>query len=409
MTKGRRVRTVLGQRIIDRRLSLEECAEQLEMFAREHNEPGSLGLRHLQRLVAGEFAPTNLRAVTVRLLESFFFASIDELLAPAQSIVEQPPLVSGSHEDRLASVRARPAGVDLVTAAALRQRLHDLNADYDHQPSTSLLGMASRYHADVTALCERAHQANVRHELWRLLAEAAIFVGQLVWDASQRKDHDAARKYFDDATAAAQMINDPTVAAYATLRQSYLALYGEKNPIAGLGLAQESSDLATPVSPALTGLGLLHVAEASAMLGDRQACDRALGQAEDQLTLIDEADIAGEYLSCNELWRMAGSCYLSLELPGKAEVILQKAVKALARKKKAQSIALGNLSLAYIRQRKLDEAAASLHSTIDALEVTRGGGGLSIAFAAGRELRPWHTEPTVNEVSDRLLALVAAN
>ncbi|RKN56421.1 transcriptional regulator, partial [Streptomyces klenkii] len=58
--------------------------------------------------------------------------------------------------------------------------------------------------------------------------------------------------------------------------------------------------------------------------------------------------------------------------------------------------------------RKLDEAAATMHRTIDAVELTRGGGGLNLAFAAGRELREWRQEPWVQDVNDRLLALMAA-
>jgi hypothetical protein len=105
---------------------------------------------------------------------------------------------------------------------------------------------------------------------------------------------------------------------------------------------------------------------------------------------------------------MSGSCYLFLRLPRKAETILQGAARSLVGKKKTQSIVLGNLSLAYIQQGKLDEAAACLHSAIDALELTRGGGGLTVAFTAGRELRQWRNEPAVDDVNDRLLTLVAA-
>ena len=75
----------------------------------------------------------------------------------------------------------------------------------------------------------------------------------------------------------------------------------------------------------------------------------------------------------------------------------------LAGKKKSQAIALGNL----IRQRKLDEAAASMHRTIDAVELTRGGGGFNVVFAAGRELREWQDETWVQDINDRLLALLA--
>jgi hypothetical protein len=49
-----------------------------------------------------------------------------------------------------------------------------------------------------------------------------------------------------------------------------------------------------------------------------------------------------------------------------------------------------------------------MHRTIDAVELTRGGGGLNLAFAAGRELRQWRQEPWVHDINDRLLALMAA-
>jgi hypothetical protein len=63
--------------------------------------------------------------------------------------------------------------------------------------------------------------------------------------------------------------------------------------------------------------------------------------------------------------------------------------------------------LAYIQQGKLDQATATLHEAIDAVERTRGGAGLNIIFAAGRELRSWRQEPTVQAMHDRLLALMA--
>ena len=105
---------------------------------------------------------------------------------------------------------------------------------------------------------------------------------------------------------------------------------------------------------------------------------------------------------------MSGSCYLFLNLPERAEPILRMTARALAAKKRSQDIALGNLTLSLLRQRKVDEAAATTHRTIDAVELTRGGGGLNLAFAAGRELREWQQEPWVQDIKDRLLALMAA-
>ncbi|WP_246110639.1 hypothetical protein [Saccharopolyspora dendranthemae] len=77
---------MLEQKIRERRQTLEEFTEYAERFAREHDEPGTLSLRHLQRLITGR-GPNGqplgpVRAVTARLLERIFGLSIDELLSP---------------------------------------------------------------------------------------------------------------------------------------------------------------------------------------------------------------------------------------------------------------------------------------------------------------------------------------
>ncbi|MEU5428359.1 hypothetical protein AB0H73_22605 [Streptomyces olivoreticuli] len=69
---------------------------------------------------------------------------------------------------------------------------------------------------------------------------------------------------------------------------------------------------------------------------------------------------------------------------------------------------LGNLTLALIRQREVEAAVEALGQAIEELEETRGGGGMNLVFGAARELRPWRQEPGVQDVHDRLLALMAA-
>jgi 8-oxo-dGTP pyrophosphatase MutT (NUDIX family) len=82
-------RTVLEQLIRERQQTFEEFAEYAETFARNHGEPGTISLRHLQRLVAGRQlnAPLGpLRPATARLLERMFGRRADELLAaPAEA------------------------------------------------------------------------------------------------------------------------------------------------------------------------------------------------------------------------------------------------------------------------------------------------------------------------------------
>jgi hypothetical protein len=82
----RTFRTVLEQKIRERQQTYEEFVESAEVFAREHGEVGTLGVRHLQRLASGHgpggrsLGP--VRPATARLLERIFDLSIDELLAP---------------------------------------------------------------------------------------------------------------------------------------------------------------------------------------------------------------------------------------------------------------------------------------------------------------------------------------
>jgi len=76
---------------------------------------------------------------------------------------------------------------------------------------------------------------------------------------------------------------------------------------------------------------------------------------------------------------------------------------------KSKAIILGNLALAHVRQRDIEQATTVLHRAIDLLEVSRGGGGLNVVSAAVRELRPWRQEPIVQDVHERLLALMTLN
>ena len=102
----------------------------------------------------------------------------------------------------------------------------------------------------------------------------------------------------------------------------------------------------------------------------------------------------------------AGSCYLFLEDARPARGLLEATAVDLTDHSKSQAIMLGNLALALIREGDLDAAAGRLNKAIDVIELNRGGGGLNIAFSAGREMRPWRTVPIVQDIHDRLLTLM---
>jgi transcriptional regulator with XRE-family HTH domain len=353
------------------------------------------------RWESGETEPLPwLRPKLARVLQ-VSIEQLDELLAEAG----EPEALA---DERLNYALEHPRSVDLVAVARLRERVQNLDAQYDRAPSTSLLADAGQCLGQVSFLRTHAATSRVRRELFAVEAEAATLMGQLVWDASQRRDHATARIYLDQAVNAARQLRDATAEGHALQRTSFVALYGEKNPDAGLTLAMRTAETVKGTSHVLTGLAVLHAAEAWAILGRRQDCEQALGEAEGFFERIGAADGAADLFSPTQHGRLAGSCYLFLNDAKRAEPILDVTAQALRDRSKSQAIVLGNLALARIRQQKLDEAVASLHSAIDVVEMTWGGGGLNIVFGAGRELRPWRQVPVVQDVYDRLLTLMAA-
>jgi transcriptional regulator with XRE-family HTH domain len=353
------------------------------------------------RWEAGENEPLPwLRPKLARVLQ-VSVDQLDELLAEAG----ESDLLA---DERLSYALEHPGSVDLLAVARLRERVQQLDMRYDKAASTSLLADAGQCLGQVSFLRAHAATNRVRRELYAVEAEAATLMGQLVWDASQRRDHATARVYFDQAIEASRQLHDPNAEGLALLRTSFVALYGERNPRAGLDLAIQTAETTDRTSHVLTGLAVLHAAEAHAMLGQRQDCERALGDAERHFEQIGMADAAMDLFSPTQHGRLAGSCYLFLNDAKRAQPILERTATELRDRSKSRAIVLGNLALSCIRQQKLDEAATVLHSAIDVVETTWGGGGLNIVFGAGQELRPWRHVADVQDVYDRLLALMAA-
>jgi tetratricopeptide (TPR) repeat protein len=323
--------------------------------------------------------------------------------------VRVPPMVleAAATVTRDLQVCATAAGMlidraDLPSVVDLRQALRAIDRSYGDAPSTSLLPVASRHLSEIALLARTALSPTMRHQLDTCEAEAATLMGQLVWDASQRRDHDTARAYFDQATAAAQRTGDRVTAAHACLRKSFLALYGQRDAASGLLLAQQAAQMASGASHTVSGLALLHAAEAHAMRANSSDCDRALAAADSQLSRIDPNDSAAHLFAGPEFDRLAGSCYLSLGRYQRAQSTLAATAARLMDRPKSQAIVLGNLALTQLRQREVDAAAATLQQAIDITAPIRGGGGLNLIFVVGRELGPWRTEPVVQHVHDRL-------
>jgi hypothetical protein len=313
----------------------------------------------------------------------------------------------GDSDERLQHSLRSPDSVDLLAVDRLRNLLYDLNESYGSEPSTALLAQAGQYLGQVQLFQSYASTETVRRELLAIEAQSAIFMSRLVWDASQRRDNSAANRYLDQAVSVARRIHDPIAEGQALLRQSYVALYGEKDPLVGLSLTTRVAETLQKSSGEIAGVALLHRAEALAMLGRQVDCERALAEADKCFDRMPSIASALGMCSSTERGRLAGSCYLFLGKSKRAQAILEVAAREVRDSSKNRAIILGNLSLAHIRQCALDEGADTLNQAIDIVGETRGGAGLNIVFGACRELRPFRDVPVVQQVYDRVLALMA--
>lgn len=315
---------------------------------------------------------------------------------------------TSSGGERVGYALRHPSGVDLTVAVELRSEMERLMERYDAVPSATLLAEAGQQLSKVGFLAEEAQAGRVRRELCSLRADAAMLMGQLIWDASQRRDHVSARAYYEQGLEVARHLRDPATEGHALLRICYVALYGANDHRQGLELALQAVRTTSRTSHALTGLALLHAAEAHAFLGESGACEQALSRAEKYLGCADGTDAAHGMFTPTHFGRLAGSCYLSLRKFDKARQLLQDTASGMRGPRKSRAIVLGNLTLTAIRRGDLEAALVAFNDAVDELRGTRGGGGMNVIFRAARDLRAWREESAVQEAQDRLLALMEA-
>lgn len=239
--------------------------------------------------------------------------SVEEL-ADLLADVGRPP---EPPNERLEYVLRYPQRVDLVTVAYLRECVQRLDERYDHTPSTLLLADAGQLHGQVLFLRQHAN-SGVQHALAATVGESATLMGQLVWDASQRREHAASAAYFEQAINAAQETRDFVTEGNALLRQSFLARYGTRQPTKGLALTSKAAQVSCGDSDVIAGLAHLHRAEAHAILGQDRDCSRALSLAETHFSAADQNDPAKILSAPSQFAQLEGSCWLFLNRPDKA-------------------------------------------------------------------------------------------
>jgi tetratricopeptide (TPR) repeat protein len=236
---------VLEQKIRELRLTFEEFTAYVETFRREHNESGTLGQRHLERLVAGHRGDGQplgqLRPATARLLEHIFGLSIDELLAPP---------TDDTDDDTATELRQRlnaSRHIDNGVINLFREQLDNFRR-LDRQ-----LGAIVAYDEVVTkarqveALQSHSLTPSTRTNLAALLAELSALAG---WQALDQNRPRTAWDHHEHAKTAAREADSPALLAHALAQQAVILIDLGETHTAVDQLAQ-ACDLAQPSTPRL--------------------------------------------------------------------------------------------------------------------------------------------------------------
>ncbi|WP_026198032.1 hypothetical protein [Sciscionella marina] len=281
--RARPPRTVLEQLIREWRMTRKEFVEYADQFAREHGESGTLGLRHLQRLLAGHGpngAPLGaLLPDTARLLEHICGMSTDELLSRPQHDDEGEEL-----RDRIRSA----ARVDVSTVGLLHEQLdgmrrldRQLGGVVAHEDVCAKLRQVSDLHSHSITPGTREPLAALLAELGTLAAWQALDMGKL----------GEAWHHYEDAKRAAAETTDPAFRAHTAAEQAFVLLDLGQTTLAAELLGELRNNTACP--PLLRAWLAAAHGEAFAADGQRSASLRAFDDAAALLPTEDDANSDG--------------------------------------------------------------------------------------------------------------------
>lgn len=175
-------RTLLEQKIRERRLTLREFIELAEEFARENKKVGTLSFRHLQRLVAGkqpDGSPLSpVRPATARLLEEIFGISVERLLAPPERTRRYVEYEAPSTEPHPLTVAVAIVVKETEILVVCRRAVHENDIMWQFPAGVIKPGMPSKS----VAVRETFHETGVRCSVSRSLGRRVHPITSVVCD-----------------------------------------------------------------------------------------------------------------------------------------------------------------------------------------------------------------------------------
>jgi tetratricopeptide (TPR) repeat protein len=270
----RPARTVLEQKIRERRQTLEEFVDYVETFRREHNQTGTLGLRHLERLVSGHRGDGKplgpVRPATARLLERIFNMSVGELLSPPRQPDREAEIELRQRLSVSRQIDSTVIGLLCDQVNALRRLDRQLGALVAYDEVTTKA-------AQISSLQSHSLSPAVRASLAALLAELSALAG---WEALDRFAVGRAWEHHEQAKVAAREADSPILFAHALAQQAVILIDSDEPHAAVAQVAEARNIVRCSVPPIFQSWLAAAHGEALAAAGKRSDALRAFDMAD---------------------------------------------------------------------------------------------------------------------------------
>ncbi len=198
-------------------MTFEEFVDHAVAFACDHHEPGTLSLRHLQRLISGRpLGP--LRPATARLLEKIFGEPITALLAPPKTAITGDGDNPASELRQLLDTARR---VDSSTITLLHQQL-DAIRRLDRQLGAVIVrDELNAKIRQVHRLTTHSLAPGTREPLAALLSEMHTLAG---WQALDLGDLTQAWQHYEHSRSAAAQSDSIPHESHAAAEQAFVLI-----------------------------------------------------------------------------------------------------------------------------------------------------------------------------------------
>jgi DNA-binding transcriptional regulator YiaG/tetratricopeptide (TPR) repeat protein len=310
--------------------------------------------------------------------------------------------------DRLAWALLRPSRVDLATVRDMETITAAHRRSYRQLSVHTLLPQTESQFQAITELLQRPQPLQLRQRLIATAGETAMLAGTLRF--MDLEDFELGHSNLDLAMTAAQEAEAGELGAFILGCMGFHARYSGKRKEA-VDLIEQACKAAVRVASPLTQSWLAAVAsEIHAVAGDAVASLGALEQAGHALGQADEDDGVswigvGTYNQA-KLEAYHGVCYLQLGRPGDAVPALTRALDTLdPALKKHRCTALADLATGLIQLREVEEGCERASQSLTLAAELRHGVSIDRIRKLRHQLRPWHRNPAVRQLTEQLAAV----